>query len=130
MFAPDLDGGDLERLADLVAVRVVELLSTTDTGPAADTDQLVWTPAQVAEHVGRSVDWVREHRDELGVLPASGPRPRLHFSPVAVRAWASAHGERAPAPAPPASTPRAAARRRLRAAPDLLPIRGAAQRAA
>lgn len=115
---------DLALLADMVAVRVVEMLRPSV--PAAD-GPLAWTTGDVARELGRSADWVREHRQELGLLPAVGERPRLMFDPAAVRAWATARHEDvrsvAPEPAPTlaARRPRAA---RIRTDVDLIPIRG------
>lgn len=108
---------------DAVARRVVELLADA---PTETSGPLVWTPAQVAEHVGRSVDWVREHRHDLGVLPAEGERPRLLFDPAAVRAWASARDRSVRSvPTEPASALTSAPRRprRNRTGADLIPIR-------
>jgi len=110
---------------DAIARRVVELLGEPD--PAASAAALVWTTARVAAEIGMSEEWVRDHRDDLGALPAKGERPRLLFDPAAVRAWATAReeGERSPRRNPaPAKARRRAPAQRMSSGVDLLPIRG------
>lgn len=118
MTAPPLE---LDTLVDAIAARVVELLD--ERRPIAAGDELVWTTDRVAQELGRSEWWVREHRHELGVLPATGVKPRLLFDAAAVRAWATANASDAtpPTAAPPVARP---GRRRPVSRPDLLPIRG------
>lgn len=70
-------------LVEAVARRVVELLReegyvSPRGGPA------LLTTRQVAEKLGHSTDWVRQHRHELGVRPGTGTRPRLLFDALAV----------------------------------------------
>lgn len=112
---------------DAVARRVVELLRADRAATGASGEHLVWTCGEVAAAIGRSADFVREHRDELGVLPAEGRRPRLLFDPARVRDWASAREAsgrpQAANPAPVLTS------RRRRGEPsgtgvDLLPIHG------
>jgi hypothetical protein len=76
------------------------------------------TVGQVGEMFGRSREWVRDHRDELGVLPTTGTRPRLMFDPAKVQ-----EAMRAPTPID-TTRPKPHGRRRRRSSPDLLPIRG------
>jgi hypothetical protein len=57
---------------DAIAERVVELLRKSDEDPR------MLTPAEAGRRLGRSAEWVRYHRDELGAVPlGDGPRPRL-----------------------------------------------------
>jgi hypothetical protein len=117
-------GVDLDVLADLVALRVVEMLRAP--APTPDED-LAWSTSRVAAVLGMSEEWVRDHRAELGVIAVKGARPRLMFDPVAVRAFATAREEgvrsvvRDAAPAQEMSPRRP---RRIRTDADLLPIRG------
>ena len=80
------------------------------------------TVAEVAKMLGRSPDYVRDHRHELGVLPATGTRPRLMFDPRAVRQAMQATPE-AVSPRVDKPTPNTR-RRRSRSQADLLPIGG------
>lgn len=83
-----------EKFAEVVARRVVELLRSDLAPVVADAPStLVWDTARVAQEIGRSRDFVRDHRHELGVLPAEGDRPRLLFDVEAVRRWATARDE-------------------------------------
>lgn len=114
-----------DEFAEIVARRVVEMLRSEPPVVDDQADALVWDTGRVAREIGRSREFVRDHRHELGVLPAEGERPRLLFDAEAVRRWATARedvvgsGTR--------ESPRA---RRLRQAPasglgtgaDLLPI--------
>jgi hypothetical protein len=115
----------LAALVDAIAARVVELLRSG--GPAPAQGGLL-TTRQVAQRLGLSTDWVREHRQELGVLPASGDRPRLLFDPAAVEEFATARmaSERSAGPDSTAVPSRLPHRSRARTGdgPDLLPIRG------
>lgn len=123
--------GDVEHLADLVAQRVAERLFTAgDHGPVLSFRShgpRVLTAREVAERLGRSVDWVREHRGELGLVPGPGARPRLLFNAEAVEAWATA-GDAASLSATSRNAETPIRSRRRRFAPirgdDLLPIRG------
>lgn len=120
------DDEGLDQLADAVARRVVELLAAAPavvSAPAAGPRLL--TARQVADRLGRSCDWVRAHRAELGQVPGVGARPRLLFDASAVDAWANARDEVVQSPAPDPASPLARARaRRPRAGsgPDLLPV--------
>jgi hypothetical protein len=116
---------------DAVARRVVELLREAPASESA-AGPLLWTTARTAQELGRSTEWVRDHRHELGVVTTRGARPRLMFDPAAVRQWATARdgvvGSGREKPASP---------RRLRRGPasvsgtgvDLLPV-GAQEEAA
>ena len=107
-----------ELVVEATARRVVELLRE-EALPVAGKPLTV---AQVAEMFGRSHEWVRDHRAELGVLPATGTRPRLIFDARRV-------GEFMRAPTPEATEsaePHARRRRRSRSTAALLPIRGRA----
>jgi hypothetical protein len=79
------------------------------------------TAGEVAQRLGRSPDYVRAHRRELGVLPAEGSRPRLLFDPQRV-----AEAMRAPQPPSTAEPERKThPRSRTRSgSASLLPIRG------
>jgi hypothetical protein len=91
---------------------------------ASSPGRRLLTVAEVAQLAGRSRDWVRDHRAELGVVTVGhGPRPRLMFDGDAVRRRLSA-----PAPEPyrigggQAAAPRR--RRRPSTTVELLPIKG------
>lgn len=87
MDAPFLGTLDLQQagvdpdLVEAIALRVAELMRS----PAQDAG---WCDAaQLAERYQLSVDWVYEHKDELGGIPlGSGSRPRLRFSVAAADA--------------------------------------------
>lgn len=119
-------------LVEAIARRVVELLrddGAADIGPAGPR---MWSTARVAAELGRSAEWVRDHRGELGVVTLTGDRPRLLFDPARVCAWATARevSERSQAAERPQTRP---ARRSGRASSgtgaDLLPIRGGSRAA-
>ena len=123
-YVEALSGPDLALLADLVAERVVERLRGV-TGEVAGSRVL--TSRQVAERLGRSTAWVREHRGELGQVPGVGERPRLLFDAAAVEAWVTAREEVVKSRAAEPASLLAPARRRRHASGsgvDLLPIRG------
>lgn len=114
----DGDSDTLDRLAERLADRV---LQHVDDKLGRLTTDLIDT-SELAKRLGRSVEFVRDHADELGVVRiGDGPKPRLFFRwPPPVTA-----------PAPPAEPTRAsvakpapARRRRRDAGSDLLPIRG------
>jgi hypothetical protein len=121
---------DFELLAELVADRVAARLS----GPggreesrvaARRTEPRVLTARQVAERLGRSVEWVRDHRAELGLVHGSGPKPRLLFDIEAVDGWAHTRSQPTQPVVPhahPRRRPRSQ-RRPLSGATELLPIR-------
>ncbi len=121
------DAPGLDELAEAVARRVVELLADQPSSPEppASTGPRLLTARQVADRLGRSTDWVRSHRAELGQVPGVGARPRLLFDASAVDAWATARDEvvRSPAPDPASPLARARARRpRAGSGTDLLPV--------
>lgn len=118
--------GDLTLTAadvEAVAQRVVSLLR--EERPVVDAGPRLWTTARVASELGRSEEWVRDHREELGVVTTSGVRPRLMFDPAAVRRWATARDgvvrSEAQKPAPIVGD-HGARRRRAGTGVDLLPI--------
>lgn len=118
-----LHPADLELLADLIADRI---LAGGTVSP--DASELV-DAAKVARRFGVSVEWVRDHADELGVVRlGDGPRPRLRFDLEQVRRAMAARqtSDDSPPPPEPASPPVHARRRRRGATADaqLLPIRG------
>jgi hypothetical protein len=71
----ELNDAQLARLADLLAPRIAAALASQATAPAELIDA-----AGVARRFGVTAEWVRDHRDELGVIRlGDGPRPRLRF---------------------------------------------------
>jgi len=75
----------LEQLAELVAEKVAARLNGNGRPPETPTDEVLLTPAAVAERLGTSARWVYDHADELG-----GKRltPRcLRFPDAAVRRY-------------------------------------------
>lgn len=113
---------DLDALAEAVADRVVRLLREDGEGPR------MLSPAEAGRRLGRSAEWVRDHRDELGVVPlGDGPRPRLGVPAERVAEYvACSTGRRTQEPAKRKDKPN---RRRRRGAAngqgaDYLPIRG------
>jgi hypothetical protein len=71
---------------EALAVRLAEILTTTDPGEASDTDEDgMISAARVAELWEVQRRWVYEHRDDLGAVElGKGPRPRLRFDPEVV----------------------------------------------
>lgn len=127
MTVQRLHRADLEALADLVAVRVVELLRVDDGSHAGPAGALI-DAREVAGRYGVSAEWVRDNADTLGAVRlGTGARPRLRFDPEKVAAALTAdeqrRGSQAPHPPPP--------RRKTQARPPatangcpLLPVRG------
>jgi hypothetical protein len=116
-LAPD----QLVELADLVAERLRAAVMT----PAV----LRLVDAQVvAEAIGMTAAWVREHGVELGGQRlGDGPRPRWRFDlEKAVAAWvARSSSERSQvAEALPSASSRQRRSSHVASVPDLLPIRG------
>jgi hypothetical protein len=71
-----------DQIADLVAERLVTLLARRESGAHLLTTQ------QVADRLGRSAGWVRDHADELGgEKRGTGSKPRWGFSAVRVAAY-------------------------------------------
>jgi hypothetical protein len=104
---------------DDVARRVLELLEERDASQVGrDTPEPVGgllTAAQVAQRLGVSVYWVREHAADLAVRLGDGKRPRLRWHPDAVHELTRrSTGERSLVPDPP--PPRPQPRRRTKAA--------------
>jgi hypothetical protein len=124
---------DLEALADLVAVRVAELMADRPSPAAAAA---LVSATEVARRFGVTADWVREHADELGAVRlGGGPRPRLRFDPErvaeALEHRSSCHDDKrsgAPEVPEPIGAPgprrRRPARTSVQSGPELLPIRG------
>jgi hypothetical protein len=90
-----------EQLAVLIADRLVARLEF-DYDLLADKLAERWRPPEenpselvsakeVAQRIGRSARWVRDHKAELGAIPdGDGPRPRWLFDLAHVeRVWAS-----------------------------------------
>lgn len=79
----------LERVADLLADRVVERLAPYLRAGGAAPEGLV-DASEVARMAGRTRRWVYEHAGVLGAVPlGSGERPRLGFHPARVRDYLS-----------------------------------------
>jgi hypothetical protein len=121
-LAPD----QLVELADLVAERLQRVQQAP--APPASAPCLV-NASTVAEAIGMSAPWVREHAAELGgQRMGDGPRPRLRFDLEKARAaWAARSASERPSV--PDSAPQPGSRRR-RSTPSgssvpLLPVRGA-----
>lgn len=117
---------DLERLAELVAVRVADLLAVPQE-PVARGPALV-SAADVARRFGVTAEWVRDHADELGAVRlGDGPRPRLRFDlervAGALAARSDGKGSAAQDAAPRRRSRRAAASRSGTGV-DLLPVAG------
>lgn len=116
-------GEPLEALAEAVARRVVELLDERRAQPSPARRLL--SAREVAEVLGRSVDWVREYRHELGVVAGRGARPRLLFDAAAVDRYATACDEvvrSQPDGASVHAAPRRERRPRTGTSVDLLPV--------
>lgn len=89
---------------------------------------LVISVRQVAVRLGRSAEWVRDHRDELGLVAGQGARPRLLFDAAAVERWATARDEVVQSQPAEAASPLARSRKRrsrVGSGVDLLPVQGA-----
>jgi hypothetical protein len=122
---------DLAALADLVAVRVIDALSTRPSERTLAQVALM-TAAQVAERFRIRRAWVYEHADELGALRlGDGPRARLRFDPAKVAAALSAcernRGSGSTESRGAKQKPTASRTGRTRAGAQLLPIKGAAE---
>jgi hypothetical protein len=125
-----MSGGNFDQLAEAlaerVACRLAEMLRERDEGPR------MLSATEVGRRLGRSAEWVRDHRDELGVVSlGDGPRPRLSFPSERVEAYlACSSGRRTEEPENGSDKP--TARRRARAPAgresQLLPVRGKAPR--
>lgn len=86
---------DLERLADLVAERLIERLSAVETPRQADPagtrvghreapregcDPVFLSATEAARRLGVSPDWLRQHGARFGgIRVGDGPRPRWRF---------------------------------------------------
>ena len=117
-----LDREDVEA----VALRVVELLEDRGHVHASAASPLV-TAQVVAKRLGKSVDFVYRHGDELGVRRVGGgPRPRLLFDLAELdRRLDSCSGSRESEALQPARVQGIARRRRRSSGSgvDLLPVR-------
>lgn len=109
----------VEAVAQRTAELVVERLAAASVRPVGRVDAHV-----VAAALGMSVEWVRDHADELGAeRRGDGPRPRLRFDlEVAVERAAARSVSKRPEATDP-SVPSAKRRRRPSAEAELLPIR-------
>lgn len=77
---PRLHPDDIEAIARRVVEQLQAEVATAGSGAAE-----LLSPADVAKHIGRSAEWVREHADQLGVIRlGGGSRPRLWFRPDVV----------------------------------------------
>ncbi len=112
-------GAPASELVEAIACRVVELLREGGEGPALlDT-------GEVARRLGRSADWVRDHRAELGAVPlGSGPRPRLGYPAERVAAYSQGSRSVEPESGQPKRREPNRRHRRRGQNRDLLPIRG------
>jgi hypothetical protein len=108
---------------EAVAVRVVELLE--ETAPA---DARLLPASEVARRFGLSRAYVYRHADELGAIKVgTGQRPRLRFEAERVAQAltpCSPSGRSESGKAAPQAKSKPRRRSGVRAAPDLLPIRG------
>lgn len=121
-----LDPAQLEELAGLVAVRVLEELGRPSGRPA---ESRLVDAAAVATRFGVTREYVYEHAGDLGAVRlGDGPRARLRFDmeEVAMRLTGCAAGSESPDDVSPAqaATRRSRRRRGLGTAAQLLPIRG------
>jgi hypothetical protein len=95
------EAGLLDRVADLLADRVVERLAPYLGASGIRPEGLI-DASEVARITGRSRRWVYEHAGVLGAVPlGDGERPRLGFHPARVREYLSrsvANPERRPMP--------------------------------
>jgi hypothetical protein len=84
----------------------------------------LWTTARVAEEIGFSQDWVRDHAAELGGIRMGHPtRGQLRFEPPRIEAYK----QRRQVPEKSATRQRSARRQRRRRVPtnvSLLPLPG------
>jgi hypothetical protein len=115
----------VDRVADLVAARVVERLAPYLGAGGTSPEGLV-DASEVARMAGRTRRWVYEHAGVLGAVPlGGGERPRLGFHPARVRDYLSRDvGKPEPHPAPQYATPR---RRKARSlSPTALELAGEA----
>jgi hypothetical protein len=77
-----------EQLAELIAARIdyarlADEIAQRLERPATASDLV--SAKEIAERIGRSPRWVREHKAELGgMLMSDGPRPRIGFDPAQV----------------------------------------------
>jgi hypothetical protein len=126
--APRMHPVDLERLADLVAVRLARELAGVLEARTLREAELV-DATEIATRFGVSRDFVYAHADELGAVPlGTGPKPRLRFDPAKVADLLAARSDHKGSEAP---NRRRRRRRRKRSVdpgrtPDgcpLLPIR-------
>lgn len=71
----ELSDAQLQRLADLLAPRIVAALQARPV-----VAQSLIDANEVAQRFGMSAEWVRDHSSELGAIRlGDGPRPRLRF---------------------------------------------------
>ena len=81
---PDAIEAIAARVVELLEPRVAALIHTHLNGPSNRNRGLI-NPAELAEQLGRSTDWVRDHADELGVIRlGTGDKPRLLFDRTVV----------------------------------------------
>lgn len=124
MIPGRLHPADLERLAELIAPRLVDALADRRRVPAP----ALVDAAELARRLGVERSWVYDHADELGAERlGTGPRAPLRFDPArALDTMASCSAGRMPAEdESPAQPPKPHSRRRrsLGTDDDLLPVR-------
>jgi hypothetical protein len=133
-----LHADDLALLARVVGDAValaLEKAGLTDPtrGPVAERESertaapALLSPRQVGERIGRSPEWVREHRGEfVQVRFTEGERPRLLFTAASVDAWLEARAVKpalAVAELPAGTRRRRGSVARTATGVELLPIR-------
>jgi hypothetical protein len=93
----------LERLAGLLAGRIVERLAPLLASSTSGRSEVLVDAHEIARRTGRSRWWVYEHAGELGAVRlGAGPRARLGFWPARVEAYIQGAADlRAPMPSPP-----------------------------
>ena len=102
-------GADLIAVLGELVAEVRELRREVALFREAPPSERLLTVAEKAAELGRSHDWIRAHRDDLGaVAVGNGPKPRLYFPPGPPRVPIPAQ---APAPASSREFPRIRARR-------------------
>lgn len=128
----ELVPGPTERLQILTLRRIARLearLTALENGSGSGPVPRLLTPAQLANGLGRSLDWVYEHTEELGAIRlGSGDKPRIYFNAemVTSRLNACSDNRRSFTPETPANkyVRRSGRSARAGARADLLPIRG------
>ncbi len=118
-----------ERVADplllLIARQQHEILRRLDRlehgGEEADNGSgRLLSPRELADRLGMSAQWIREHAEDLGgIRLGAGPKPRYHFDPELARERLAARSNRSE-PTKPKQRRR---RKRRVAGTELLPVK-------